>query len=211
MFDLELFIKSFGYIGLFSIVFAETGLAFGFFLPGDSLLFTAGILASQNFLNIFILCPVLFVAAVSGDSVGYWIGNRFGKRLFKQEDSLFFHKDHLVRAKNFYEKHGGKTVILARFIPLIRTFAPIVAGMGGMNYRKFIVYNIVGGAIWAVGIPLAGYYLGRLIPDIDKYLLPIIALIVIISVVPAVIHIGKDKSKREQMIDSVKAFVFRKK
>ena len=211
MFDLELFIKSFGYIGLFSIVFAETGLAFGFFLPGDSLLFTAGILASQNFLNIFILCPVLFVAAVSGDSVGYWIGNRFGKRLFKQEDSLFFHKDHLVRAKNFYEKHGGKTVILARFIPLIRTFAPIVAGMGGMNYRKFIVYNIVGGAIWAVGIPLAGYYLGRLIPDIDKYLLPIIALIVIISIVPAVIHIGKDKSKREQMMDSVKAFVFRKK
>src|SRR3989344_6152622 len=211
MFDLELFIKSFGYIGLFSIVFAETGLAFGFFLPGDSLLFTAGILASQNFLNIFILCPVLFVAAVSGDSVGYWIGNRFGKRLFKQEDSLFFHKDHLVRAKNFYEKHGGKTVILARFIPLIRTFAPIVAGMGGMNYRKFIVLNVVGGAIWAVGIPLAGFYLGKLIPDIDKYLLPIIALIVIISVVPAVIHIGKDKSKREQMIDSVKAFVFRKK
>ena len=211
MFDLELFIKSFGYIGLFSIVFAETGLAFGFFLPGDSLLFTAGILASQNFLNIFILCPVLFIAAVSGDSVGYWIGNKFGKRLFKQEDSLFFHKDHLVRAKNFYEKHGGKTVILARFIPLIRTFAPIVAGMGGMNYRKFIVYNVVGGAIWAVGIPLAGFYLGKLIPDIDKYLLPIIALIVIISIVPAVIHIGKDKSKREQMMDSVKAFVFRKK
>src|SRR3989344_3521441 len=142
--DIKQLVESFGYIGLFEIIFAESGLLIGFFLPGDSVLFTAGFLASQDILNIYILVPLLFVAAVVGDSVGYTFGHKVGKRLFTKEDSIFFHKDHLIKAKNFYDKHGGKTVTIARFLPFVRTFAPIVAGIGDMPYPKFLVYNVVG-------------------------------------------------------------------
>ena len=155
------------YIALFSIVFAESGLLIGFFLPGDSLLFTSGFLASQGFMSIYILVPLCFTAAVLGDSVGYTFGHKFGKRLFNKEDSFFFHKDHLLKAKAFYEKHGGKTIIIARFLPVVRTFAPIVAGMGDMKYSKFLTYNIVGGVLWAIGLTVAGYFLGKLIPNVD--------------------------------------------
>lgn len=202
--DLAGIIETVGYIGLFAIVFAETGLLIGFFLPGDSLLFTAGFLASQGIFNIYVLCFLMFVAAVVGDSVGYLIGHKYGKRLFKKEDSLLFHKDHLERAKSFYEKHGGKTIIIARFMPIIRTFAPVVAGIGDMKYSTFITYNIVGGLLWAVGLPTLGFVLGSSIPDVDKYLLPIVAIIVLASVAPGIYHTLKTKEQRRQALAFLK-------
>lgn len=199
-FDLAGLIQTVGYLGVFSIIFAESGLLIGFFLPGDSLLFTAGFLASQGYLNIWVLIIGCFIAAVIGDSVGYAFGHKVGKRLFHRENSLFFNKKHLERAKSFYDRHGKKTIILARFIPVVRTFAPIIAGMGDMHYSTFLAFNIVGGVIWGVGITIAGYFLGQLIPDIDKYLLPAIFVIVILSVVPTIIHILKDKEIRDALI-----------
>lgn len=212
--DLKVLIETVGYLGLFAIIFSETGLMIGFFLPGDSLLFTAGVLASQNILNIWIITPLLFAAAVIGDSVGYGIGHHFGKKLFSREDSLLFHKDHLLKAKAFYEKHGGKTIIIARFMPVIRTFAPVVAGMGDMSYQKFLLYNIAGGFLWAVCLPLAGYYLGSAIPDIDTYLLPIVGAIVLISIAPGLYHAFKTKEQRKQVyafvVSCVEKFILKK-
>ena len=165
------------YIVIFGIIFAESGLFIGFFLPGDSLLFTAGFLASQkiastnqNYLNLWILIGVTFAGAVIGDSVGYSFGHKVGRRIFTKPDSKLFKKENLEKAEKFYEKYGVKTIILARFVPIVRTFAPIVAGVGKMNYKTFFSYNVIGGALWAVIIPIAGYYLGRLIPNVDKYL-----------------------------------------
>ncbi len=186
-----------GYLGIFAIIFAESGLLIGFFLPGDSLLFTAGFLASQGFFNIVILALLSFIAAVAGDSVGYWFGHKVGRRLFHKKDSFFFHKENLIKAEKFYEKYGKKTIILARFLPVVRTFAPIVAGIGTMHYQTFISYNIIGGAIWGIGMPVAGYFLGRSIPNVDKYLLPIILLIVIISVAPTFLHLIQEYLKKK--------------
>ncbi|MBI3559567.1 VTT domain-containing protein [Candidatus Gottesmanbacteria bacterium] len=199
-FDLTELIKTIGLLGVFGIVFAESGLLIGFFLPGDSLLFTAGFLASQGFINIWILAIGSFIAAVVGDSVGYSLGHRLGKRLFQRENSLLFHKDNLLKAKAFYEKHGGKTIILARFMPIIRTFAPIVAGMGDMHYQTFLSFNLIGGLFWAVGISVAGYTLGNVIPDVDKYLLPIVVIIILLSVLPSAIHILKERQHRKQLL-----------
>jgi membrane-associated protein len=203
-FDLEEFIKTVGYIGVFSIVFAESGLLVGFFLPGDSLLFTAGFLASQDFFNFPLLVMGCFIAAVTGDSVGYWFGNRVGRRLFQREDSLLFKKKHLLRAEALYDQHGGKIIVIARFMPFVRTFAPIVAGIGTMHYRRFISYNVVGGFLWAVGVTSAGYFLGSQIPDIDRYLIPIVFLIIVVSVLPPAIHFLRDymadKRGRQQQL-----------
>ena len=184
-FDLPELIRTVGYLGVFGIVFLESGMLVGFFFPGDSLLFTAGFLASQGFLDIKILIVGCFLAAIAGDSVGYYIGKRFGRKLFNKEDSIWFHKEHLTKTQNFYDKHGGKIIILARFIPVIRAFAPVVAGIGKMRYRRFVFFNLFGGILWAIGVTLSGYYLGSLIPDVDKYLLPIVGLIIIASVLPA--------------------------
>lgn len=173
-----------GYPGITAIVFAESGLFFGFFLPGDSLLVTTGLLASQNYFNILILYLILPLAAVLGDSVGYWFGKKVGPRIFTEEDSLLLDKKHLENANKFYEKHGGKTIIIARFIPIIRTFAPIVAGVAKMDYKKFLSYNIFGGIFWTIGMLTIGYFLGNIIPNVDKYLIPIIAIIVILSLIP---------------------------
>ena len=191
-FNLAELIQQVSYVGLFVIVFAESGMFFGFFLPGDSLLFTAGFLASQGLLNIWVLLPLLVTGAILGDSAGYWIGRKLGGWLVKQKDSWFFKREHLFRAEKFYEKHGGKTLILARFIPIIRTFAPIVAGMADMKYGKFLSFNILGGLGWAMGMTLAGYFLGRIIPGVDKYLLPIVGVIVIVSVLPVLTHFKGD-------------------
>lgn len=180
---------------IWAIVFAESGLLVGFFLPGDSLLFTAGFLASQNILSIQHLTLGCFVAAVLGDSVGYLTGNRFGRKLFQREDSWLFHRKHLVSAQGFYEKYGKKAVVLARFVPLIRTFAPIVAGIGAMHYRTFLTYNVIGGLIWTFGVTLLGYSLGAVIPDVDKYLLPIILIIIVVSLLPSVFHIYQERKK----------------
>jgi membrane-associated protein len=191
--DLERLIRTVGYAGLFGIVYAESGLFFGFFLPGDSLLFTAGLLAASGHLDIGLLCLVCFVAAVLGDSTGYYMGARAGPRLFTRQDSVLFHKDHLIRAQVFYDRHGGKAILLARFVPFVRTFAPIVAGVGKMNYRRFVTFNLAGGAAWGIGVPVIGYHFGSVIPDIDRYLLPIIGLIVLASVAPVLRELWKER------------------
>jgi membrane-associated protein len=191
-------IQAFGLLGIVAIVFAESGLFFGFFLPGDSLLFTAGFLASQGFFDawggIWTLSFLCGLSAILGDSVGYAFGKRVGPRLFNREDSRWFHKKHLERAHAFYERHGGKAIVLARFMPVVRTFAPIVAGMGSMHYPRFLAYNVLGGLLWGVGLTWAGYSLtGALesigVKDVDKLLLPIVALIIILSVAPGAIHV----------------------
>jgi len=166
-FDLPYIIQTVGVLGLFFIIFAESGLFFGFFLPGDSLLVTAGLLASQGYFQILVLGFLLMFAAILGDSVGYWFGKKVGPSIFKREDSLLFKKSHLTKAHKFYENHGGKTIILARFIPIVRTFAPIVAGAAGMDYKNFISFNIIGGIGWVWGMLLLGYFLGSAIPNVD--------------------------------------------
>ena len=181
-------IKTVGYLGIFGIVFAESGLFFGFFLPGDSLLFTAGLLASQGYLHIAYLLIGVFVSAVLGDNVGYAFGRNVGPKIFKREASIFFHKDNLLKAENFYKQYGAITIVLARFMPFIRTFAPIVAGVGKMNYKIFAVYNIAGGLLWTIVMTLAGYYLVQVLPGIERYIMYVIALIIVVSVIPPVWH-----------------------
>ncbi len=194
--DPMVIIKAVGLIGVLGIVFAESGLFFGFFFPGDSLLFTAGFLASQNYFNIAILAFGAFICAILGDSVGYWFGRKVGPRIFNREDSFFFHKKHIERAQNFYDKYGNKTIFLARFVPVVRTFAPIVAGVGQMKYKNFIFYNVAGGLVWSLLLIFSGYFLGRIIPGADKYILPIIIVIIIISFLPLFSELIKSKSKK---------------
>jgi membrane-associated protein len=186
-----------GYIVIAAIIFAECGLLVGFFLPGDSLLFTAGFLASQHQVgvDITVLSMVCGLAAALGPLVGYWYGKALGPRLFNREDSIFFHRKHLERAHEFYERHGGKALILARFMPVVRTFAPVVAGIGSMDYRRFVVYTVAGALLWAVGVTWAGYFLGSLIPDASKYLEYIVALIVIVSIAPPIIHLLRERAR----------------
>ena len=184
-------LETFGTLGLFAIIFAESGLLFGFFLPGDSMLFTAGLLASNGFSNLPLLCAGCFVAAVAGDQVGYVIGRRAGPALFRRPDSRFFHKRNVERARAYFEEHGSKTIILARFIPVIRTFVPVVAGVGEMEYRRFVTFNLVGGFIWAVGLTVVGFALGESIPNVDRYLLPMVLLIGAVSFVPVIRELWK--------------------
>lgn len=196
--DLEKLIETVGYTGVFGMVFAESGILIGIFLPGDSLLFTAGFLASVGVFNIYILAFGCFVAAVVGDNVGYAFGKKLGPRIFSKEDSFWFHKKHLLRAEKFYEKHGGKTIVLARFTPIVRTFAPIVAGAAHMNYRTFFIYNLVGGFLWAVGLTALGYIAGKSIPNVDKYILPILFVIIFVSLLPTFYHLLKERLGDQQ-------------
>ena len=202
MFDLVALIKTVGYLGIFGIIFAETGLLLGFFLPGDSLLFTAGFLASQGFLNVWVLTIITFSAAVLGDNFGYGVGKKFGPRIFKKDDSFLFHRDHLERARVFYEQHGGKTIVFARFLPVIRTFVPMLAGVGNMKYKSFVFFNILGAVIWAIGMTWLGYFLGNIIPNADQYIVPIVIAIVILSSLPTIthflVHLIKSKRKHGQ-------------
>ncbi len=191
-------IESFGYLGLFLIVFAESGLFFGFFLPGDSLLLTAGLFAFKGFLRIEPLLPLLFTAAVLGDNVGYWFGKKAGPPLFNRENSFFFRRKNLLAARDFYDKHGGKTIVLARFMPFVRTFAPIVAGAVDMPWRRFLFFNVLGGFIWAVGLTLAGFWLGSLFPPevMDRYFLVIVLVVIVLSVMPTILHVWKESRGR---------------
>lgn len=186
-------IKTLGLIGVVVIVFAESGLFFGFFLPGDSLLFTAGFLASQDLISIWGLLILCFIAAVAGDTVGYMFGKKTGPMIFNKDDSFFFKKKHVEKARDFYDKYGKKTIVFARFIPIVRTFAPIVAGVAQMNYRVFISYNIIGGFIWTWGMLGLGYLLGNIIPNAEKYLTPIILVIIFASFIPAIVEYYKSK------------------
>ncbi|MGK2933811.1 MAG: DedA family protein [Gemmatimonadaceae bacterium] len=199
--DLPALIKWGGYVGLTAIVFTETGLLVGFFLPGDSLLVTAGLLASQGFLNVYVMGGLLTVAAIAGDSVGYSIGKAAGPRLFKREDSFFFNKKHLYRAHDFYLRHGGKTIVIARFVPILRTFAPVVAGAADMPYRRFIFFNIAGGIGWIWSMLMVGYVLGRYIPGIEKRIEWVIVAVIGLSLVPILIEYLKSKKKKEVTSD----------
>lgn len=201
------FIRAVGVLGVMVVVFAESGLLIGFFLPGDSLLFTTGLLAQQGVLggiSVHWLALLLFAAAVLGDNVGYTFGRRVGRRLFKRPDSLLFSHENLTRAEAFYQRYGAKTIMLARFIPVVRTFAPILAGVGKMPYGVFVLFNVAGALLWAVGLTYAGYYAGGWFQSrgigIDRYLLPIVLLIVALSIAPPLWHLLKDPSRRRQLI-----------
>jgi membrane-associated protein len=208
--ELREFIELVSIVGVAAVVFAESGLLIGFFLPGDSLLFTTGLLIHAGVLNINIHVAVLiiFLAAVLGDTVGYWFGRKAGPRIFKKPDARLFKQEYIQRAQAFYEKHGGKTIIIARFIPIIRTFAPIVAGTARMDYRRFLSFNIIGGLLWAAGVTYLGYALGGAFEaagiEIDHILLPVVALIILASVLPPAIHILKDKKNRTALWEGTK-------
>jgi len=185
-----------GYLVLVTIVFTETGLLVGFFLPGDSLLLTAGLVAAAGGLNIWWLNVLLIVAAVSGDSVGYAIGARIGPRLFTREKSLLFNPAHVERTRRFYARHGAKTIVIARFVPIIRTFAPVVAGVGTMAYRRFLFYNVAGGVGWVTSMTWAGYLLGRAIPNIGEYVHVVVIIVIVLSVIPIVVEIVRERRRR---------------
>lgn len=193
--DLIKLIETVGYLGLFFIIFAESGLFFGFFFPGDSLLLTSGLLASRGVLEIRILIPLLFVAAILGDNVGYWFGAKTGPRLFTRPNSLLFKRENLMKAHAFYDKHGGKTITLARWIPVIRTFAPIVAGAAKMHYRRFILFNLLGALAWAIGMTLLGYFLGvwfGTIEGVDKYFTLLVLAFFFIPGIPTLLHLWRE-------------------
>ncbi|MCH9643779.1 MAG: VTT domain-containing protein [Gammaproteobacteria bacterium] len=186
-------VGSLGYYGLFLIVFLEMGFFFAFFLPGDSLALTAGIMAHKGIFHVWILCAVFVVSAVLGYMFGYWFGERLGGWLMKRKDSIWFRKQYIIRAHDFYNKHGGKAVMLGRMVPVVRTFVPIVAGMAKMEYRRFTLYNILGSIIWGVGFTLLGYFMGSFVPNITKIFLPIVCGIIVLSLLPGVIHVWKER------------------
>jgi membrane-associated protein len=198
LYDVKTLIHTVGYIGLIIIIFSETGLLAGFFLPGDSLLVTAGLFAATGELDIVLLNLMLIPAAVIGDAVGYWIGHKSGPHLFKKEQSLLFRKDYLIKTQEFYNKYGGITIILARFIPIIRTFAPTVAGIAQMKYIDFFKYNVVGGALWVLSMTLLGYLLGNTIPNIDKHIEKVIVIIVFLSILPIIYKFVSAKRKKKK-------------
>lgn len=186
--ELPELVRTVGYTGIVAAVYLESGVIIGVFLPGASLLFTAGLLASQGVFNIWILVPLLMAAAIAGDSTGYWFGKKVGPALFTRSESFFFKPSHVIRAREFFEKHGPQTIILARFVPIVRTFAPILAGVGSMNYTLFLRYNVIGASIFAAGVTLIGYTLGTRIPQVADYLSYIVVAIVFFSCVPLILH-----------------------
>jgi membrane-associated protein len=199
-------LSPYGEIGLILIIFAETGLLIGFFLPGDSLLFTAGLLANEGNMNLAAVLIGCFVAAVIGDQVGFTIGQKAGPRIFNRPDSRFFKQEYVARTEEFFERHGPKTIVIARFVPVVRTFAPVLAGVGSMSRRTFLTYNVVGAFLWVFGVTLAGYFLADAIgDDIDKYLLPIIAAIIILSLIPPFIEWRRSKKHPGRPVTTAEA------
>ncbi len=185
-----------GYGILVGIVFAETGLLVGCFLPGDSLLITAGLVAATGTLNIWWLNVLLIAAAIVGDSVGYAIGRRLGPRLFTREKSLLFNPAHVERTRRFYERYGPKTIVIARFVPIIRTFAPVLAGVGEMRYRRFVFYNVTGGIAWVVSMTWAGYLLGHTIPNIGDHIHIVVVIVIVLSVIPIAVELRRERQRR---------------
>lgn len=185
--DVQALVQTAGYAGLTALIFAETGLFIGFFLPGDSVMVSAGLFAQRGYLSIGLLGSLLTAASIIGDSTGYWIGRATGPRMFRREDSLLFKRRHLIAAHEFYERHGGKAVIIARFMPVIRAFAPVVAGIGQMPYSRYVVYSIAGSVLWVWSMLLLGYSLGRYVPGVASHIDIVVVLIVLVSVSPALI------------------------
>lgn len=182
-----------GYLGIALIIFAESGLLVGIFLPGDSLLFVAGLLAAAGYLDVALLTTIVVLAAIIGDSVGYWFGAAVGPGLFQREDSRLFKRAYLVRTQEFYSKYGPRTVLLARFVPIVRTLAPVLAGVGSMKYSRFLSYNVIGGALWGIGVTFVGYFLGSIVPNSEKYILPFSLVVIIISFLPLGMNLLRKK------------------
>jgi len=187
-------VKDFGYVGIFLTLFIESGIIFGFFLPGDSLLFTAGLLASQHYLNIVGLVVISVAAAILGNNAGYYTGKSLGPALFNKRGSIWFSPERVKEAHAFFEKEGPQSLVLARFIPAVRTFVPIIAGVGRMPYRSFLIFNAAGGLLWGILLPVLGYTLGKKVPSIDKYLLPVVAAIIIVSALPVLLTYYRKRS-----------------
>lgn len=206
-YGLDKLISTVGVAGIAAIIYAESGLLIGFFLPGDSLLFTAGFLVQQSIMHFDIhwLVVILFVAAVLGDSTGYAFGRRVGRRLFNRKQSIVFRQENLVKAEEFYQKHGAKTIIIARFVPVVRTFAPIVAGISKMHYQTFIIYNLIGGLLWAVGLTYLGYFAGDLITRTGINIEYVIFGIIFLSIAPPLAHILKEKKNRDAIRSILKS------
>jgi membrane-associated protein len=200
----EHLIQSGGLLLIGLIVFAESGLLIGFFLPGDTLLLSAGFFAAQGKLPLVGVIGIVIVAAIAGDNLGYHIGRRTGHRIFRKKDGIIFRQEYLERAEKFYESHGGKTVTLARFIPIVRTFAPIVAGAAKMDPKRFMIYNVAGAVIWSISVTLLGYFIGGLIPDIDKYLLPVVGIATLVTFLPTITHILGDPETRDRLFARIK-------
>jgi membrane-associated protein len=194
--SLDALVRWGGYVVLTAIVFTETGLLIGFFLPGDSLLITAGLVAATGALDIWWLNVLLVAAAVGGDSVGYTIGARIGPRLFSREKSWLFNPRHVVRTREFYARHGAKTIVIARFVPIIRTFAPVVAGVGEMPYRRFLLYNVAGGLGWVLSMTWAGYLLGNVVPNIDRHIHVVVIVVIVLSVIPIAVEIIRERRRQ---------------
>lgn len=209
MLDPETIIRTGGVLLIAAIVFAESGLLVGFFLPGDTLLFGAGLAASQGELSLWWLIAAVVIAAVVGDNVGYSIGRRTGSRIFNKKDGIIFKQEYLEAAEIFYAKHGGKTIILARFTPIVRTFAPVVAGASKMERNKFFAFNVIGGIVWGAGMPLLGYYIGSKIPGLDHYIEYVIIGVVLLSLLLAFGHLLRDKDTRHQLAAKSKDWLSR--
>lgn len=200
IYDVESVVRVGGLVALTAIVFVETGLLIGFFLPGDSLLVTAGLFAATGDLNMWTLNIALSLAAVIGDSVGYGIGAKAGPKIFTRENSLFFNRKHLITTKEFYDRHGGFTIFIARFIPIIRTFAPVVAGVGAMEYRRFLSFNVFGGIFWVLSTTSAGYFLGKMVPNIQEHIHVVIAIVIFLSLLPGITKVAREKWKARSSI-----------
>lgn len=195
IYDVESLVRVGGLLALTVVIFTETGLLVGFFLPGDSLLVTAGIFASIGHLNLWTLNIALSLAAIIGDTVGYSIGAKAGPKIFTREDSLFFNRKHLVTTRDFYYRYGAFTIFIARFIPILRTFAPLVAGVGAMRYRQFVAYNVAGGIFWVLTLTMVGYFLGRAIPNIQEQIHLVIAIVIFLSLLPGIAKLLREKWK----------------
>ena len=195
IYDVESLVRVGGLVGLTAIVFIETGLLIGFFLPGDSLLVTAGLFAARGDLDLFALNLTLSLAAIIGDTVGYNIGAKAGPKIFSRDNSLFFNRKHLITTKEFYDRHGAFTIVIARFIPVIRTFAPVVAGVGAMQYKRFLSYNVFGGIGWVAATTCGGYFLGQMVPNIHEHIHVVIAVVIAVSLLPAVIKFAQERLK----------------
>ena len=198
IYDVKGIIQWGGLAMICAIIFAETGLMIGFFLPGDSLLVTAGVFAAAGLIDIYLLLISVSLCAIVGDQLGYLIGKKTGQALFTREDSMLFKRSHVLRAQEFYERYGSKTIVIARFVPIVRTFAPVVAGVGNMNYRRFVTYNVVGGILWVFSMSLLGYVIGTVVPDIDKYIHYVIVVIVFLSILPAIIEAWRERRRQQK-------------